>query len=607
MIHYEITKFDTDTHEFHIRLRLPVTAGQQAIRLSLPAWIPGSYMIRDFARNVTSLAAFDCDGPLHVEKSDKQTWLVGTDNDEITVEYRVYAFDLSVRTAYLDRTRAYFNGTSLFLQPDDAQDADWQFVIHVPDPPQCEAWRVATTLPAAHVDDRGFGSYRGRGYARLIDCPVEIGVFERASFSVAGVPHEIVISDAASFDLRRIVSDLVPICSEHSAMFGDLPVEKYLFLTLATAEGYGGLEHKDSTSLICKRADLPRDGLAAPDKGYRQFLGLCSHEYFHLWNVKRIRPARLAEADLSAEVYTELLWAFEGITSYYDELALARSRVLTLDAYLDLFATTVTRVLRGAGRHRQSIAESSFDAWTRFYKQDENAPNAIVSYYAKGALVAFGLDVTIRELSSDRLSLDDLMRALWREFGRRDVGVPERGIEKVLSRLLDHPVDDFFERFVYGVDELPLADWFAKVGVGYRVRAATSDEDQGGCRIDPPEDARPRAFGARFNAQADGLVITHVLAQGAAQAAGLAAGDALVAFDGERVTVSNLPDLLLRATGDSVDVHFFRRGRLLCETFPILSAAEDTCDLWVKAEADLSADVRDRRASWLKTSQGRVT
>ena len=605
MVAYEITHFDVDAHEFHVRMRIRRERGGE-LTLRLPAWIPGSYMIRDFARNIVEIGARDASGEIVLRKLDKQNWMLTSPDVEITVDYQVYAFDLSVRSAYLDRGRAFFNGTSLFLVPDGPDDFDWQLIIPRPNADAGADWQVATTLPAEAVDARGFGRYAGRGVRVLYDCPVEIGDFERAEFTVADVPHSLVVSDGGDFDMQRVVDDLSPICAEHAAMFGELPVQRYVFLTLATADGYGGLEHLDSTSLICRRADLPRVGLQQPDKGYRQFLGLCSHEYFHLWNVKRIRPARLAAADLSAEVHTELLWAFEGITSYYDELALARSGALDADAYLDLFATTVTRVARSAGRLRQSVAESSFDAWTKFYKQDENAPNAIVSYYAKGALVAFGLDMTIRERSADRLSLDDLMRALWKRFGRPGIGVPERAIEGVAAELVGQSFDDFFNRYVYGTEELPLADWFASVGIGHRLRAAASPDDQGGNHQQAPREPAAPALGARYDARSEGLCISHVFTGGAAQAAGLSAGDQLIALGGERVTAANLADLLRRVARESVEIHYFRRGRLIVARLPVRQAQDDTCDLWRLDDEQVSAESLKRRASWLGSNRRRA-
>jgi predicted metalloprotease with PDZ domain len=599
---YNVRSDDTATHEYRVVLSVEAELFG-GTRLSLPAWIPGSYMIRDFARHITTIAASDADGPVVLSKIDKQTWVIERATRGLIVEYSVYAFDLSVRASFLDRQRGYFNGTSLFLRVGGTEDWPLRVCLERPAAPECATWRVATTWPAADVDERGFGVYSGEGYADLIDSPVEMAAFEDAVFSVQGKPHRIAVSEGGPFDIERLCSDLGPVCAEHAAMFGELPVEQYLFQVLATADGYGGLEHRDSTSLLCKRSDLPGRRLGRPDKGYRQFLGLCSHEYFHLWNVKRIRPAVLRESALDAETHTELLWAFEGITSYYDELALARSGVLQPRDYLDLFATTVSRVLRNPGRARQSIAASSFDAWTRFYKQDENAPNAIVSYYTKGALVAFGLDVTLRQQTGDRYCLDDLMRYLWETFGRVDIGVPERGIETALTQLTGQSFAAFFARFVYGTDELPLHDWFAAVGVGYRTRPAETTGDDGGYREEPVRSPMRPAFGGRFRVDAAGVCLTHVIAGSPAQTAGLQPGDVLLAIDGERVSGENLSDMLARVGGDSATVHFFRRNRIATTQLPILPAPADTCELWLLPDDTLEDALLERRTAWLSSSR----
>jgi predicted metalloprotease with PDZ domain len=601
-IRYSISGLDCDAHEFEVTLRVPppVAGG---LRLCLPAWIPGSYMIRDFARNITSITASDEQGPVGLNKLDKQTWEVAECVGELLVEYRVYAFDLSVRSAYLDRTRAFLNGSSVFLSLPDRPATAWVLEVPVPNHQACADWRLATTLPVSEVDERGFGIYAGTGYDHLIDCPIEMGVHQRAEFSVDGVPHGFVVTDGGRFDMARLCRDLMPVCAEHAALFGKLPVDRYLFLTLGTADGYGGLEHRDSTSLICKRADLPPPGMAKVEKGYRQLLGLCSHEYFHLWNVKRIRPQRLAEADLSCEVHTELLWAFEGITSYYDELGLARAGVLSVEDYLDLLATTVTRVLRTPGRARQSIAASSFEAWTKFYQQDANAANAIVSYYTKGALVALGLDVVLRERSDDGVSLDDLMRLLWQRYGETGVGVPEDGIAQSTAELLGESLEGFFAAYVYGTEELPLELWFGKLGVGFRARPSGGVEDQGGYRVEPPADDPPPSLGVRLEDQPEGLRLTQVLAGGAAQFAGLSVGDLLVAVDGERASAKNIFDLLRRMQGAATEVHFFRRDRLMASMLDARPGPADTCDLWLLPDAGLDPLVRARRAAWLQSNR----
>lgn len=603
-VRYEIVEFDLDAHEFVIELVIPPTR-RSSVTVSLPAWLPGSYMIRDFARHVTEIAAVDQEGPVALQKLDKQTWLIEPCHGEVVLLYRVYAYDLSVRGAYLDWTRAYFNGACVFLRVEEHVDAPWQVSLQHPVADVAEEWEVATTLPVLDVDDAGFGLYAGDGYADLIDHPVEIGEFRRGRFQVGDVAHYFAVTDGGQFDMDRLLADMQQVCAEHAAMFGSLPVERYLFLTLATADGYGGLEHADSTSLICKRSDLPAAGLGRPDKGYRQFLALCSHEYFHLWNVKRISPAVFQAGDLASEVYTELLWAFEGITSYYDELALARAGVLRPEEYLDMLAASVTRVLRSPGRQRQSIAASSFDAWSKFYKQDENGPNAIVSYYTKGTLVALGLDLLLREASGDTINLDDLMRRLWLRFGAEGRGVPERFIEREAEVLLGKSVDDFFHAYVYGTHELPLSTWFGKLGIGYRERPGSSPDDLGGYQPLPPSTAAMPALGARYELQPAGVRITQVLSGSAAQRAGLAPGDLLVAMDGERVTQASLADLLRRAVGDEVEIHYFHRDRLTVSMLPLVPAAADTCDLWLLPSHQIDAVVSMRRTAWLRSARSK--
>ena len=601
-VEYTLSLNDPHAHEFELSLRVACEPGE--VCLDLPAWIPGSYMIRDFARNIRDLVAVSNGRLVKVAKQDKQTWQLQHEGGELLVSYRVYALDESVRSAYFDDTRAYFNGTSLFLRVQGHEARAHRLVMPRPAFPAGQGWRVATTLPARSIDDAGFGSYEAPSYQVLIDYPVETGDFQTLEFVLADIPHKMVFVDAEGADLDRIRRDLMPICSEHVAMFGELPVSRYLFQTLATRDGYGGLEHRDSTSLICKRSDLPWPGSGETDKGYRQYLALCSHEYFHLWNVKRIRPQRFVEADLSREVHSELLWAFEGITSYYDELALPRSGALSQSDYLDMLAPSLTCYYRNAGRRRQSVAESSFDAWTKFYKQDESAQNAIVSYYNKGALVALGLDRLIRLLSEDRYCLDDLMRQLWQRYGKTGRGIPERGIENEVEALTGQPLNEFFERYIYGVEELPLEDWLGAFGVGLRLRSAGTPQDQGGY-VDRPKTvhAVKPCLGAQTSAR-DGLVrVDRVLTDSAAEQVGLTPGDLLVAVEGERCTQDALEQLLARfPVGRTVELTIFRRDRLRRVELPIQAAPADTVDLYWLDPSHLPEDVLARRERWLSSS-----
>ncbi|HEC06929.1 MAG TPA: M61 family peptidase [Thiolapillus brandeum] len=596
---YTLRPASPKAHIFRIALIVgePDAKGQ---RLSLPAWIPGSYMIRDFARNIVSIRA-SCEGePVALSKLDKQTWQAAPVSGALAVEYDVYAWDLSVRGAHLDSTHGFFNGTSVFLQVVGQEDRPLLVNLERPGGDNSFSWKLATSLPAKSVDPQGFGSYVADSYAHLIDCPVEMGNFQELGFDVGNKPHRMVLSGHCYFDPERISRDLQKICAYHASLFGELPLNSYLFLTMVVGDGYGGLEHRDSTALLCERDDLPGKGMKQPTRGYIKFMGLCSHEYFHLWNVKRIRPQVFREADLSSEVHTELLWAFEGITSYYDDLALVRTGCIQPDDYLGLIAQTVTRVMRSSGRLRQSVAESSFDAWTRFYKQDENAPNAIISYYSKGALVAFGLDMLLRDRTGDRLSLDDFMRRLWEEYGRRDRGVSEQDLEQLASRVADADLSAFFEHTVHGTEELPLEDWFATLGVGYRLRPARNQEDWGGvAEGDDQAEAKP-AIGARYTQKGDFVELLQVFDGGAAQSAGLSAGDRLIALDGLQVTAKNLNGLLGQfEAGAEVQVHAFRRDELMVFSLPVTMAPRDTCELWLLPETECTPGQLARRRDWL--------
>jgi predicted metalloprotease with PDZ domain len=351
-------------------------------------------------------------------------------------------------------------------------------------------------------------------------------------------------------------------------------------------DGYGGLEHRASTSLIAKRDSLPKPGEAEVSDDYREFLGLCSHEYFHTWNVKRIKPEVYRPYDLQTEVYTDLLWAFEGITSYYDDLALLRCGLIDTSSYLELFAQTVTRVQRGRGRLRQSAAESSFNAWTKFYKQDENAANAIVSYYAKGCLIAACIDLKLRALTTGARSLDDVMRGLWQAYLATGRGVEAGAIQQLVSELAGVDLGDFLQAMIYGRDELPLPQLLAEAGIDVTQRYAINALDKGG---KPGGDKLPVVdLGAALKESDGGLAVLRVTEGGSLQRAGVSAGDVIIAVDGLKLGQAQLESRLLRASCDDVwQLHAFRRDELQHFEVTLQAAVENTCVLTV-ADAELA-------------------
>ena len=599
MIHYEVKLKSPQAHLFQVVLDVPDPdpAGQL---VSLPAWIPGSYMIRDFARNIVTLSALTGLQQLHVDKIDDQTRRVAPCGGALQIIYDVYAWDLSVRGAYLDLSRGFITGTSLFLRVHGQDSNPCTVTFGRPTGDAFQDWRLATTLTTAGATFLDFGRYRAESYDELIDHPVEIGRFSHAQFNAAGVRHDIVISGRHNADLVRICVDLKEICEHHVSFYGELPkMERYLFQVAAVGEGYGGLEHRSSTSLICKRSDLPQLTENTVSDGYRQFLGLCSHEYFHLWNVKRIRPKVLQYPDLSKEVHTTLLWAFEGITSYYDDLALVRSGRITQQSYLELLAKQITRLQRCSGRFKQTLAESSFDAWTKFYKQDENAINSIVSYYNKGALFSLCLDLLIRQKSGGKFSLDNVMRELWIKYGKTDIGLEEGEIERIAGEFSGFDLSDFFLRYLHQTEELPVKDLLEGVGIGLRYFPATDKTDTGGLLKEQTENQKVvLVLGVQFVAENRDIRITTVYDNGAAQKAGLSAGDIIVAVDGVRIGADQLEQSIAAAVPDNIiKIHAFRRDELMVFDVKPEAAPNDTCRLWLMSEA--SEDQVNNRKEWL--------
>ncbi|MCP3662095.1 MAG: M61 family metallopeptidase [Gammaproteobacteria bacterium] len=600
MISYRVSLHNPEAHLFRVRLWIPQPKVTGQI-ISMPAWIPGSYMIRDFAKNVVTLNASSNGKPVQFKKLDKQRWQFFPVDDGLEIEYEVYAWDLSVRSAHLDTTHGYFNGTSLFFRVEGLSSESYKVEVQRPEGASYNSWQLATTLPVSNCRDDGFGEYQAESYEQLIDHPVEIGDFTRGQFEVANTQHKLVITGRHRSDVTRIEKDISRICKTHIEMFGELPtMDHYLFQVMAVGDGYGGLEHCNSTSLVCKRDDLPYENQQEMSEGYRQFLGLCSHEYFHLWNVKRIKPEVYRTAELSQEVYTSLLWAFEGITSYYDDLALVRSGVIDEKSYLELLAQTISRVIKGSGRHKQTVSESSFDTWTKFYKQDENAPNAIVSYYTKGALVALALDLTIRKRTGSECSLDDVMRILWQRFGVTGKGVGERDIEQIACEVAGADMDSFFDLALRSTDDIPLESLLSDMGVVYKQQPASNLKDRGGFAYTEQTEKSPGVvLGAAFKSDEGGVRLTSVYDDGAAQCSGLASGDLLVAIDGLRVNNKNIESLLNRySVGEKLQVTAFRRDELMTFTLAAQRAPADTCYLALSDDPNAAR----QRCGWLKTA-----
>jgi len=594
IISYRITPANPNAHLFEVSCTLddPDPAGQ---RFRLPAWIPGSYLIREFARQFIDMRAEAGGVAVNIRKEAKDVWRADPVQGALTVIATVYAFDLSVRTAYVDNARAYFNGPSVFLCPEGHEASACLLDIVAPAGDAYADWRVATTLDTNGAASHEFGRYRAATYDELIDHPVEMGDFALAAFSAGGMRHEIAVTGRHDCDLERLARDLARVCQCHIDLFGArAPFERYLFQVTALGSGHGGLEHRSSTSLLCRRDELPARGDNGITDDYLHFLGLASHEYFHAWNVKRIKPDAFSPYDLSRENYTRQLWAFEGITSYYDDLALVRCGLIDVSRYLELLGRTISTVLRTPGRLRQSIADSSFDAWIKFYRPDENSPNAVVSYYTKGSLVALALDLTLRRARHG--SLDALMQTLWARYGGAGIGVPEDAIERIACEMGGDEMHVFFGRYVDGTEDPPLDALLGAFGIAWHLRPSSGANDRGG---KPATGTLPKAsLGAKVGSD---LKLLHVYSAGAAERAGLAPNDVLVAIDGIRASADAINALVTRRSpGERIPMLAFRRDELVSVEVELLAAPLDTCHLALQTDAPERAVAL--REAWLETA-----
>ena len=454
---------DLRAHLFKVSLRIPRPAALQEV--SLPVWIPGSYLVREFARHLQRLEARQNGRSVPLQQLDKSTWQVACKSKgDLELSYEVYAFDGSVRAAFLDANRGFFNGTSVFLRVHGREAEPHRVEIGgLP-----KSWHVATALPAVKTTELGIGTYEAADYDELVDHPVEMGTFWRGRFPAGGVEHEFVVAGAPpSFDGQRLLRDVQRVVEAEIAFWHGRkkpPFARYVFLLNAVDDNYGGLEHRASTALICARRDLPRHGDVSSSEGYVGLLGLIGHEYFHAWSVKRLRPAEFARYDYERENHTELLWFFEGFTSYYDDLFLVRTSLIDEARYLKLLSKSLNNTLSLPGRHLQSVAQSSFDAWTKYYRQDENSPNSTTSYYIKGSLVALALDLTLRR--EGRGSLDEVMRLLWAGSGGGPIA--ESDIAAALEKVGGRSYEKELAAWVHGTQDLPLRELLEAFGVSWR-------------------------------------------------------------------------------------------------------------------------------------------
>lgn len=560
MVQYHVQILDAEAHLFAVTIDIPVQeASAKPLQLTLPAWLPGSYMIRDFARNLNGLKATQNQQQLPIKAIDKQTWEVQPKyTGTLQVSYQVYAFDLSVRSVYLDQFWGFFNPSALCLAVVSLADSPCQ--LHIA---PYDNWQVATGMPRQLGAPFSSGTFQASNYDEFIDYPVLLGRdLSIQQFKVHGIPHTLVLAGRHYADTQRICQDLTAVCEQQIQLFGgSAPFTEYLFLTMVVGQGFGGLEHRNSTALVCSRRDLISENQSEITPAYRTFLSLCSHEYFHSWNIKTLKPKAFIPYRLDREQYTEQLWFYEGVTSYFDDYLLHRAGLIDAPTYLRIVGDTFARVKRGVGSQQQTITESSFHAWTKFYKQDENAANSIVNYYAQGALIALCLDLLLRQKSAQQVTLARVMNDLWQCYGKTQIGTDNDTVSTFIQSEYGIDVSEFLHQALYTTAPLPLRELLAEFGVTMTPVLSSDDNQYGGT---PATQPAPVALGAKYQATAQGLDLQVVFQGEAAHQAGLSAHDRIIAIDYLHANDASIKDILHRSQpGDEVVVHAFRRDELL--------------------------------------------
>jgi predicted metalloprotease with PDZ domain len=539
-VEYRIDLMQRHAHLFAVEARFPVAG--DFVELKLPVWTPGSYLVREFERHVQDLTVTSAEGaPLAVTKTDKHTWRVDARAATVGIiaRYRVYAWDLTVRSAHLDDTHGFWNGACVFLYADALRDRPQRVTVIPP-----IGWHTTVGLDTDGEPNR----FRAANYDELIDSPFEVGTHEVIEFTVENKLHRIAIWGRVDTPREQLKADFTKIIETARALFGDpLPYPDYTFILLSSPSQYGGLEHSRSCALLTSPFGF------APRKKYEEFLELVSHEFFHLWNVKRIHPAALGPFDYQREAYTRSLWVMEGVTSYYDRHLLVRAGLQPAKRYLEKIGEELGKIANTPGRLKQSLEESSFDAWIKLYRPDENSVNSTISYYLKGGWVALLLDLAIRARTEGRRSLDDVMRLLWDRHGKSGIGFADDRVQALVEEASGVGLDDFFAQWVRGREDHDPNPLLATVGL--RARPATCDED---------DEQQPQPWlGANLKDESAGATVGAALEGGPALAAGIYAGDEIVAMDGFRVDCTTLKErIALKRPGDRVTLTLFRRDEL---------------------------------------------
>ncbi|MBW4615146.1 MAG: M61 family metallopeptidase [Desmonostoc vinosum HA7617-LM4] len=567
-IDYLVTISQPETHLFEVTLNL-VDYPLPILDLKLPVWTPGSYLVREYAKNLQDLVAFTGNKPLSWRKVSKNHWQIEKEGvSELSVRYRIFANELTVRTNHLDATHAYFNGAALFFRIPGWEKQPIRVAIAPPHP----EWQITTPLPAV---TQKANTFLASDFDTLVDSPFEIGHHQLYQFEALAKPHELAIWGQGNLQVQRLIADIQKIIQVEAQIFNGLPYERYVFLLHLTSQAFGGLEHKNSCSLIYQRF-----GFRVQDK-YERFIQLVAHEFFHLWNVKRIRPKALEAFDYDQENYTPSLWFCEGSTSYYDLLIPLRAGIYDPKSYLNHLSKEITRYELTPGRKVQPVSESSFDAWIKLYRPDANSGNSQISYYLKGEMVSLLLDLLIRSHHDNQRSFDNVMQRMWLQFGQAEIGYTPEQLQEVIESVAEIDLSDFFQRYIDGIDDLPFNQYLEPFGL----------------QLIADQEEEPY-LGMKVNSENGREIIKFVEIGSPAQVGGIDAGDELLAINGIKVVANSLSDRLKDyQPDDTIQITVFHQDEL--RTYSVILASPRPTRYQLKPVDHASTTQQQNFTEWL--------
>lgn len=536
-INYELSMPKPQTHYFEVKMILE-NVDQDVLDLKMPVWAPGSYLIREFPKNVEGFHAKNEDGDaLSFEKVDKNTWRINTKGSErVEVNYSVYAYEISVRTSFLDADHGYLNGTSVFMYDESTMNESSVLKVN----PYKEWNVVSTALPERNGEK---WVYEAENYDQLVDCPIEIGNHKEYKFKAAGVDHTIAMYGEGNFDIYRLKNDMTTIIEGLTDIYGENPNDHYLFIIQNLENGGGGLEHTNSTTLQVNR------WVYQPENDYLRFLNTVIHEYSHLWLVKRIRPTSLMDYNYNKENYTHLLWVMEGFSTYYAQLMLTRLGFMDGTRFLNRMAGYYNRLEETPGNKVEPVSMASFDAWIKYYRQDENSHNSQISYYAKGAVLASLIDIMVIHNSNGAQTLDDVMRYLYEKYYKKEgAGITDQDMKDVLEKFAGHNLDEFYNDYVNGTKKIDYQKYYDLVGLNINEKQRQEGQYE---------------LGVSISQQDSKLIVKRVERNSAGWEGGINVNDEIIALDGYRVNSSKISNLLnTKREGEMLDVLVARDGKL---------------------------------------------